>query len=90
MRAHLRFPRRNVNRRRPMSIQNELSSDIAVALLARGGKDPKQLKEMKDLIFKIHATLQERVADAEQTVRRARAAGAANRNNQSESKVGAN
>ena len=73
-----------------MSIQNELSSDIAVALLARGGKDPEQLKELIDLIFRIHATLQEKVADAEQTLRRARAAGAADRNNQSESKVGAN
>ncbi|MGZ5434738.1 MAG: hypothetical protein ACXWID_05040 [Pyrinomonadaceae bacterium] len=72
-----------------MSIQNELSTDIAVALLARGGKDPEQLKEMKDLIFRIHATLQEKVADTEQTLRHARAAGA-DRNNQSESNVGAN
>lgn len=45
-----------------MSIQNELSSDIAVALIARGGNDPEQLKEMKDLIFRIHATLRENVA----------------------------
>ena len=72
-----------------MSIQNELSSDIAVALLARGGKDPKQLKEMKDLIFRIHATLQEKVSDAGRTLNRARAADV-DRNNQSESKVGAN
>jgi len=75
---------------KPMSIENELSSDIAVALLARGGRDPEQLKEMKDLILGIHATLQARVADGQHTVRRARAADAANRNNQSESKVGAN
>ena len=73
-----------------MSIPNELSSDIAVALLARGSKDPKQLKEMKDLIFRIHATLQEKVVDAQKRVRRARAAGASDRNSQSESKVGAN
>ena len=72
-----------------MSIQNELSSDIAVALLARGVQDPEQLKEMKDLILGIHATLQQKVADAEQTVARARAAGAADRNNQSESEAGA-
>ena len=68
-----------------MSIENELSSDIAVALLARGGQDPEQLKEIKDLILGIHATLQKKVADAEQTGRRARAA-SAERNNQSESK----
>ena len=72
-----------------MSIQNELSSDIAVALLARGGKDPEQLKEMKDLIFRIHATLQEKVVDAERPLMRARAAGS-DRNNKSKSKVGAN
>ena len=89
MRAHLRFPTRNVIAEDEMSIQNELSSDIAVALLARGGKDPKQLKEMKDLIFRIHATLQEKVADAGRTLRRASAAGT-DRNNQPESKAGAN
>ena len=72
-----------------MSIENELSSDIAVALLARGAQDPEQLKEMKDLILGIHATLQQKVADTERTIRRARAAGA-DQNNQSESKVGAN
>ena len=86
MRAHLRFRHEKRYGRNPMSIQNELSSDIAVALLARGGKDPEQLKEMKDLILRIHATLQEKVADAGRTLRRARAAGA-DRNNQSESKV---
>lgn len=72
-----------------MSIENELSSDIAVALLARGAQDPEQLKEMKDLILGIHATLQQKVADAEKTEGRARAAAVADRNNRSESKVGA-
>jgi hypothetical protein len=89
MRAHLRFPTRTLITEDPMSIQNELSSDIAVALLARGVKDPEQLKEMKDLILRIHATLQEKVAEAERTLMCARGAGA-DRNNQSESKVGAN
>ena len=59
-----------------MSIQNELSSDIAVALLAHGGKDPERLQEIKDLILKIHASLQEKVAEPEQTVTRTRAASA--------------
>jgi hypothetical protein len=88
MRAHLRLTVRNVNCAKPMSIENELSSDIAVALLTRGAQDPEQLREMKDLILGIHATLQEKVADAARTVRRARAAGA-DRNNQSASKAGA-
>jgi len=70
-----------------MSIENELSSDIALALLARGVKDPEQLKEMKELILGIHATLREK--DAERTIMRARAA-SANQNNQSESKAGSN
>lgn len=64
-----------------MSIQNELSSDIAVALLARGGQDPEQLNEMKDLILRIHATLQEEEDQRTLTRARARAAGA-DRNNQ--------
>lgn len=59
-----------------MSIENELSSDIALALLASEGKDPEQLKHVKDLILRIHATLQEKAGDAEQTLKRARAAGA--------------
>lgn len=70
-----------------MSIQNELSSDIAVALLAHGDKDPERLQEIKDLILKIHASLQEKVGDGEQTLIRARAAGA-DRNDQSGSQAG--
>ena len=70
-----------------MSIENELSSDIALALLARGLKDPEQLKQMKELILGIHATLQEK--DAERKTIRARAAGA-DRSSQSESKAGSN
>lgn len=86
MRAHLQLPTRNAED--SMSIQNELSSDIAVALLARGGKDPEQLKEMKDLILRIHATLQEKVAEGERT--RARAHTASAGRTESKSKVSAN
>lgn len=70
-----------------MSIENELSSDIALALLARGVKDPEQLKEMKELILGIHATLQEK--DIERKTVRTRAAGAEG-SSQSESKAGPN
>ena len=43
-----------------MSIPNELSSDIAVALLACAGDDPERLAELKEVILTIHATLKER------------------------------
>ena len=59
-----------------MCIKNELSSDIAVALLARGENDPERLQEMKDLIFRIHATLQGQNERSEKTPTRVRAAGA--------------
>ena len=59
-----------------MSIKNELSSDIAVALLVRGENDPERLQEMKELIFRIHATLQEPKERSEKTPTRVRAAGA--------------
>jgi hypothetical protein len=57
-----------------MSIQNELNSDIALALIARGGRDPERLKEMKELIFRIHATLQGRLAQANRKQSRTQAA----------------
>jgi len=41
-----------------MSIQNELSSDIAVALLARGNTDPKKLNDIKETVLRIHSILQ--------------------------------
>ena len=57
-----------------MSIPNELSSDIAVALLARVGDDPKRLTELKEVILRVHATLQEKSKRADETLMRARAA----------------
>ncbi len=46
-----------------MSIQNELSSDIAVALLTDQTKRPEELKELKELIFRIHELLQDSKTD---------------------------
>ena len=40
-----------------MAISNELSSDVAVALLANE-KSPQQLKKLKDIILEVHAALQ--------------------------------
>lgn len=41
-----------------MSIQNELSSDIAVALLTQKNTDPKRLNDLKETVLKIHSILQ--------------------------------
>lgn len=41
-----------------MAISNELSSDVAVALLANE-KSPQELKKLKDIILEVHSVLQE-------------------------------
>jgi hypothetical protein len=48
-----------------MSIQNELSSEIAVALITREGQNPERLREMKELILRVHSTLR-RINESEQ------------------------
>jgi predicted transcriptional regulator len=40
-----------------MAISNELSSDVAVALLANK-KSPQELKKLKDIILEVHSALQ--------------------------------
>ena len=41
-----------------MAISNELSSDVAVAILAKE-KSPQELKKLKDIILEVHSALQE-------------------------------
>jgi hypothetical protein len=40
-----------------MAISNELSSDVAVAILANE-KSPQELNKLKDIILEVHTTLQ--------------------------------
>jgi hypothetical protein len=40
-----------------MAISNELSSEIAAAILA-GKKTPQELHELKEIILRVHSTLQ--------------------------------
>jgi len=40
-----------------MAISNELSSDVAVAILANQ-KSPQELKQLKDIILQVHSALQ--------------------------------
>ena len=56
---------------RRMSIQNELSSDIAVALLAGKDRDPQRLDDLKKVVLKVHSILQE--ASKNVSARRVRA-----------------
>jgi hypothetical protein len=42
----------------PMSIQNELSTDIAVALLTRKESNPDELRDLKEVVLRIHAALE--------------------------------
>ena len=46
-----------------MAISNELSSEIAAAILAEN-KTPQELHQLKDLILRVHTTLQEMSEDA--------------------------
>ena len=47
-----------------MSISNELSGEIAVALIAAKDKYRGEPKDFKELIFKVHSTLQQLTEDS--------------------------
>jgi predicted transcriptional regulator len=49
-----------------MAISNELSSEIAAALLA-DKKSPQELKQLKDVVLKVHSALQKMSADERAT-----------------------
>jgi predicted transcriptional regulator len=40
-----------------MAISNELSSDIAIAILEKN-KSPQELKQLKEIILQVHSELQ--------------------------------
>jgi hypothetical protein len=41
-----------------MTIANELSSDIALALVAAQDKQPEKLNDIKEILLEVHSTLQ--------------------------------
>jgi predicted transcriptional regulator len=49
-----------------MAISNELSSEIAAALLAEN-KSPQELKQLKDVVLRVHSALQKMSADERAT-----------------------
>jgi hypothetical protein len=50
-----------------MAISNELSSDVAVALLAKK-KSPQELRKLKEIILEVHSALQ-KMSDEARTFR---------------------
>jgi hypothetical protein len=42
-----------------MSISHELSGEIAAALVAAKERSPRELKDLKDMLFEIHSTLEQ-------------------------------
>lgn len=49
-----------------MAISNELSSEIAAAILAEK-KTPQELNHLKDVVLQVHSTLQQLSAEARAT-----------------------
>jgi len=49
-----------------MAISNELSSEIAAALLAHS-HSPQELKQLRDVLLEIHSTLQKMSEEAHQS-----------------------
>jgi hypothetical protein len=41
-----------------MAISNELSSEIAIALLSKKELSPERLNDLKNILFEVHSTLQ--------------------------------
>ncbi len=47
-----------------MAIDHELSSEIAAALLAGKKRDPRELSDLKEIVIRVHSTLQKLTAEA--------------------------
>ena len=54
-----------------MAISHELSSEIATALFASKERSPHELNDLKEIVFKIHSTL-EQFSDEDRMARMAR------------------
>jgi hypothetical protein len=54
-----------------MAISHELSSEIAAALFTAKERSPRELNDLKEIVFKIHSTLQQ-LTDKDRLARVAR------------------
>lgn len=59
-----------------MTIANELSSEIASALVAAKDKQPDELNDLKEILLEVHATLQKLTEESRSERALAKAAGA--------------
>lgn len=67
-----------------MAISNELSSEIAAAILAEK-KTPQELRQLKDVILRVHSALQEMSEEVREKRWKARAASERHGSNSSDS-----
>ncbi len=47
-----------------MGISNELSSEIATAILSSNRKSPRELSDLKEIVLSVHSTLQKMTDEA--------------------------
>ena len=59
-----------------MTIANELSSEIAFALVAAKDKQPGDLNDLKEILLEVHSTLQKLTEQSRNARALSRAAGA--------------
>jgi hypothetical protein len=59
-----------------MTIANELSSEIAFALVAVKDKQPGKLNDLKEILLEVHATLQQLTEQSRRERALSKAAGA--------------
>lgn len=50
-----------------MAISNELSSEIASAILAAKDRSPQELKDLKEIVIMVHHTLQQLTQESRQS-----------------------
>ena len=59
-----------------MTIANELSSEIAFALVAAKNKQPAELNDLKEILLEVHSTLQQLTEQSRSEPALSKAAGA--------------
>jgi hypothetical protein len=64
-------PRMLSNRKSRMAISNELSSEIATAILTASDLSPDELRKLKDIVVQVHSTLQKMDVDTREERNRA-------------------
>jgi hypothetical protein len=64
-------PRMLSNRKSRIAISNELSTEIATAILTASDLSPNELRRLKDIVVQVHSTLQQMDVDTREQRTRA-------------------